>query len=124
MEKQYGRFPDWYWKYGLHDAKILSVAELELPPDWKSKNPRRNCLEICLDCKNALFETNIRKICLYNYKIRRFELNFKDLEEPWWIEDRLTRFPNTGYELEIIIETADGRQEQFIVEFEMAEIER
>ena len=53
LEEYYAQFPDWYWKYGLHDAIILSACELELEPDWKERHPKRNCLEILLDSKNS-----------------------------------------------------------------------
>lgn len=124
--KQHGehddRFPDWYWKIGLHDAVILSVSEIELVPDWKSKPLRRNCLEICLDCRGA--RESVRKICLYNYKIKTPEININELERPWWFHDKVTQLPNDRYVLEIIIETACGNKKQFEVEFEIPEVER
>ena len=45
-EECYSQIPDWYWKYGLHDAAILSVSELQLAPDHKEKPLKYNCLEI------------------------------------------------------------------------------
>lgn len=119
-----GQFPEWYWKYGLHDAVILSVSERELTPDWKSPIPRRNCLEICLDSSNAMCEQNIQKICLYNYKLKTPEIHIHELEKPWWIKDTLTQLPNNHYQLEIFIETARKKHKQFVVEFEFPEIER
>ena len=70
LEEYYAQFPDWYWKYGLHDAVILSVSELQLVPDYKVKKPKFNCLEIELDSKNALYERDNKTIRLYNYKIK------------------------------------------------------
>lgn len=75
LKEYYAQFPDWYWKYGLHDAIILSICELELAPDWKEELPKRNCLVIQLDSKNALFETNIKSISLYNYRITGMKMN-------------------------------------------------
>lgn len=124
LEEYYSRFPDWYWKYGLHDAVILSVSELELIPDWKSKHPRRNCLEFCLDSSNAIYEQNVYKIRFYNYKIKTSEVDINELEKPWWITDTLKQLPNNHYLLEINIETAQGDHKQFVVEFEYPEIER
>ena len=80
FEEYYAKFPDWYWKRGLHDAVIISVSELELVPDWKEKHPKRNCLEILLDSKNALFETNIIRISLYNYRIMDMKMNVADVQ--------------------------------------------
>ncbi len=124
LEEYYSQFPDWYWKFGLHDAKILSVIELQLPPDYKSQNLKYNCLEICLDAKNAMFEHDVKKISLFNYKILTPEIDINKMEKPWWIKDFLTQLPNNKYRLEIGIETARGKQKQFIVEFEKAETER
>ena len=70
LEEYYAQFPDWYWKYGLHDAVVLSVSELQLVPDYKEKKPKFNCLEIHLDSKNAIYERDIKTIRLYNYKIK------------------------------------------------------
>ena len=124
LEEYYSRFPDWYWKYGLHDAEILSVSELELTPDWKSERPRWNCLEICLDSSGAMYETDICKICLYNYKIKTPDTNINELEKPWWIGDTITRLQDDRYLLEITIETAHGEHKQFAVAFEIPEVER
>lgn len=30
---------DWYWDLGLHDAAVLLFDELELPYDYKKRNP-------------------------------------------------------------------------------------
>lgn len=124
LEEYDSSFPDWYWKRGLHDAVILSSAELELAPEWKSKHPRRNCLEICLDSSNAMYEQNIHKICLYNYEIKTPEIRINELENPWWIRDKIEQLPNKRYLLEIVIETARGNKKTFVVDFEIPEIER
>ena len=124
LQEYYSQFPDWYWAHGLHDAEILSVCELELSPDWKSETPRRNCLEICLDSSGALYERDIRKICLYNYKIKTPEINISALQKPWWMGDTITQLPDRRYLLEIKIETANGKHKQFAVEFEIPEVIR
>lgn len=126
FEEYCSQFPDWYWKYGLHDAEILSVSEIELTPDWKSKHPRRNCLKIHLDSSDAMSERNICMIRLYNYKIKTPELDLNNLEHTWWISDTLTQLPNNHFLLEICIETVRGKRKQFMfaVEFEIPEVER
>lgn len=123
LYEYYSRFPDWYWKYGLHDAQILSISELELPTDWKSEHPKRNCLEIILDSHNALYERDIKKICLYNYKLIVSD-DYKSWDKPWWIGDILTELPNGRYRLEIEIETSNGKRKTFTVEFELPEVIR
>ena len=124
LEEYYAQFPDWYWKYGLHDAVILSVCELQLTPDYKKKNPRYNCLEIKLDSKNALYEQNIKTIRLYNYKIKTPDIDINSIDKPWWISDTIKELKNKHYLLEVKIESARGSQKNFIVEFEIPEIER
>ena len=61
IEKTSSQLPEWYWTYGLHDAKILSFVQMELPTDWKSKKPWQNCLEIRLNPAGAM--TKIKKSC-------------------------------------------------------------
>ena len=124
LEEYYAQFPDWYWKYGLHDAAILSISELQLAPNYKEKTPKYNCLEIELDCKNALYEQNIKTIRLYNYKIKTPDIDINSIDKPWWISDTLKELENKRYLLEIEIESARGDRKNFIVEFGIPEIER
>ncbi len=124
LEEYYAQFPDWYWKFGLHDAVILSVSELQLIPNYKEKTPKYNCLEIKLDCKNALYERNIKTIRLYNYKIKTPDMDIKSIDKPWWIGDTIKKLDKKRYLLEVEIESARGKRENFGVEFEIPEIER
>jgi hypothetical protein len=124
LEEYYARFPDWYWKYGLHDAVILSVSELQLVPDYKVKKPKFNCLEIELDSKNALHERDIKTIRLYNYKIKTLDVDINSIDKPWWMGDTIKELNNKQYSLDIEIESARGSRKHFIVEFEIPEIER
>ena len=124
LEEYYAQFPDWYWKYGLHDAVILSVSELQLVPDYKEKKPKFNCLEIELDGKNALCEQNIKTIRLYNYKIKTPDVDINSIDKPWWISDTIKELDNNRYLLEIESESARGSRKHFIVEFEIPEIMR
>ncbi|MBR4077201.1 MAG: hypothetical protein IKK17_01200 [Oscillospiraceae bacterium] len=124
------QLPDWYWKRGLHDAKILSVCEMELVPDWKEKHPKRNCLEILLDGKNALFETNMKKISLYNYRITDMNMNgvkpiiLEVFRNVYWLGDSIDRLEDGKFLLEI--ECIDSRSNlmSLNVKFEIPEIER
>ena len=124
LEEYYAQFPDWYWKYGLHDAVILSVSELQLVPDYKEKKPKFNCLEIELDSKNALYERDIKTIRLYNYKIKTLDVDINSIDKPWWMGDTIKELNNKQYSLDIEIESARGSRKHFIVEFEIPEIER
>ena len=124
LEEYYARFPDWYWKYGLHDAVILSVSELQLVPNYKEKPLKYNCLEMELDCKNALYEQDVKTIRLYNYTIKTPDIDINSIDKPWWISDTIKELENNRYLLEIEIESARGKRKNFIVEFETPEIER
>ena len=58
-----------YWENGLHDADIIDFKEITFNYNVKDKNPIRNCLELIIDSSHALFNTRIKGIKLYNYKI-------------------------------------------------------
>ncbi len=124
LEEYYVQFPAWYWKYGLHDAEIISVSEVELIPDYHKKKPKRNCLEIYLDSRNALYERDIEKILLYNYKIKTPDFDVKTLEKTWWMGDSLEKQKNGHYLSEIEVETANGERIEFNVSYELAEVIR
>lgn len=124
IEEYYAQFPGWYWKSGLHDAQILSVSEKELVPDYKDKNPKWNCLEILLDSKNALYENDVKKICLYNYKIKTPDFDIKSLKKNRWTSDTLKQAENGRYLSEIETETSAQEQIKITVSYEFAEVER
>ena len=65
MKQTQNSLPEWYWKYGLHDANIISATKKE--SGW---NPTDNCLILKIDCDGALFEADIIEIRFYNYKIK------------------------------------------------------
>lgn len=129
-EEYYARFPDWYWKYGLHDAIILSVCELELTPDWKEMPPKRNCLEILLNSKNALCETNIKKISLYNYRITNLKINSTEpitleaFRDVYWLGDSIEQLEDGRYLLEIECTDSHSNLMYLTVNFEIPEVER
>ncbi len=130
LEEYYAQFPDWYWKYGLHDARILSVSELQLVPDYKEAKPKYNCIEIALNSKNALCETNIKKISLYNYHIVGMKMNstepitLDDFRDVFWLGDSIEQLDNDRYLLEIECTDLHSNLVYLNVEFEIPEIER
>ena len=124
LDEYYAQLPEWYWKYGLHDAVILSVSELQLAPDYKNKNPKYNCLEIELDSKDAIYERDIKALRFYNYKIKTADFDIKSIEKQWWMSDTIKETDNKRHLLEIEIASAKDKRKYFVVEFEIAEIER
>ncbi len=71
-----------------------------------------------------MFEQNIKTIRLYNYKIKTPDIDINNIDKPWWISDTIKELENKHYLLEIKIESARGNRKDFIVEFEIPEIER
>ena len=130
LEAYYAQFPDWYWKNGLHDAEILSVCELELAPDWKENYPKRNCLDILLNGKNALFETTIKRISLYNYRIVDMKMNATEpitleaFRDVYWLGDSIGQLEDGKYLLEIDCTDSHSNLLFLSVKFEIPEIER
>ncbi len=115
--------PAWYWSRGLHDAEIMEVSELTLPVDWKAGVRRWNCLSLRLDCRGALFETDIRHIHFHNYKILLGDLRLLCEPHTWWISDRLAT-DEKGYRLIITFESSHGDRSELHIRFEDVTVER
>ena len=120
------KLPEWYWHRGLHDAKIIRIEKLELPYDYKQRIPTRNCFVVHMDSEQAMFDTSVREIRLFNYKILTAELSSPDIEGTYWITDQLTE-ENGKYVLQVELRNS-GRNStyNFIlkIRFESAEIIR
>lgn len=114
----------------MHDATILSVCELELAPDWKEKHPKRNCLKILLDGKNALFQTNIKRISLYNHRITDMKINARKpitleaFRDVYWLGDSIEQSEDGKFLLEIECTDSHSNIMYLTVKFEIPEIER
>ena len=122
--ENFEKVPSWYWKNGLHDAKVLSICENSCEPDWKSSQPVYNTLEIQLDSSGALYETDIIKIRLLNYKWKSQPVNVADDPELWWEQDTLSCLSNGKFSLEIILQTPKKVRAQLQIEFAAAEVEK
>ena len=120
LEEYYSQFPEWYWTRGLHDAEIISFKQMSLSTDWKSKNPRYNCLEICFNSSGAM--TKLKRIEFYNYSLK-MEFDINTIEKPWWMGDNLTRLADGRFLLDITVEDAKGKKHFFSVSFEDIEVE-
>lgn len=123
LEEYYASLPEWYWKHGLHDAEILSVEELDLPFDWKVKNPPRNCFVMHLNSSGALYECTVKTISLYNYKIKTPEIDLNALDKLWWLRDEITESGGV-HTLKIIFEDSSGHEYRFVIAFENVVVER
>ena len=118
------KFLCWYWKQGLHDAKVLAIFEHQLEPDWKSPLPVYNAMEIQLDSSGALYETGITKIRLLNYKWISEPINVADYPELWWEQDTIACLPDGKLSLEIILQAPQKRRVVLEIDFVTAEVER
>ncbi len=123
MNQVQNSLPEWYWTRGLHDANIISVSELQLVPNYKEKNPKFNCFEIELDCNNAIYERNIKRIRLFNYKIKTNDFDKSLLNGGWWLTDEII---NKGdyYLLDVKFETAKCKTRHFEIAFKQAKVIR
>ena len=122
--------PEWYWKSGLHDAAITDVESFEFPFDYnkfvgeKSKY-NRNLFVLKIDAKGALFDSTVKEIRLFNYKIISDSINLDGRKKVWWLSDRLTE-ENGDYFLEIDLQDFDSFPQEFTfrIKFARAEVDR
>ena len=127
--------PDWYWDNGLHDASIIGVDTYEFPFDYdkytaKKNKYDRNVLSLRIDAKGALYDSRVKEIRFYNYKLLPESVDLMSLEpseknKVWWLADQLTE-QNEKYELDILLEICVPHQRQFHLKlrFDRVEVDR
>lgn len=123
-------FPDWYWQYGLHDACITHIEQYDFPADYniyygRKNSCYRNLFRLQIDASNALGDTDIKEIRLFNYEILSRDMKWQLHKKIWWLGDSLTE-SDDKYLLEIDLQDFDSWPEEFtlIVKFEFAEVDR
>ncbi len=121
-----GQDPEWYWKAGLHDAKVIRVDQLVHDHDYRLAVPHRNSLVIHLNASGALFDTKVTAIVLKNYKILRDDSalgGYPDcgIAGCYWMQDVLS-WENGKFKLEIILLGEDDFR--FDVQFDEATVYR
>ena len=126
---------DWYWESGLHDACIIGAETYEFPFDYDKytaeKNKYdRNMLSLRIDAKGAVYDSRVKEIRFYNYKLLPESTDLTSLEpseknKVWWLADQLTE-QNGKYELDILLEICVPHQKQFHLKlrFDRAEVDR
>ena len=122
--------PEWYWTKGLHDAGITEVESFEFPFDYnkfigqKSKYDR-NLLKLKIDSKGAIYDTSVKEIHFYNYKILTPDISLENRKIIWWLADRLIANDN-NFVLEIDIQDFNAYPEDFTfkIKFERIEVVR
>ena len=127
--------PEWYWESGLHDAAVIDVEMYEFPFDYnkyveKKNKSYRNMLLLKIDAKGALYDSHVKEIRFYNYKLLPESVDLASLEpseknKVWWLADQLTE-QNGKYELDILLEICAPHQKQFHLKlsFDSAEVDR
>ena len=109
--------PIWYWDRGLHDAMIIKISFHPLDYDFTKPKPIRNFILIELDSSNALFDTHIKTIKLYNAKI---VVGTVDVSGYWWVTDELISNQN-NYTLTVQIRNRKEKS-TIIITFDDAEV--
>ena len=122
--------PEWYWVNGLHDAGIVEVEAFDFPFDYNKfvgeKNSYdRNLLVLKINAQSALYDTSVREIHFYNYKVLTPDISLEGRKAIWWLTDRLTVNENY-YTIEIDLQDFDAYPEDFTfkIKFEKAEVKR
>ncbi len=114
--------PSWYWHRGIHDARILSVIQLEFSAYQTTPPAADNCLAIYLNSEKAVYETDVAKIALYNYELTD-DFDFRAHGQLWWLWDQLS-MENDRYRLDITVTAEDHSRKQVTVSFDWAEVTR
>lgn len=101
--------PEWYWRTGLHDARILRAAETGY---------RR--LKLTLDSSGALYDRSVRSITLLDCEILSAP---EVLDGLWWQSDKLESI-GEKFMLTAELTDSDGEHISFSVRFSDAVVER
>ena len=124
------KFPDWYWKDGLHDACIVGVDTYEFPFDrnintGEKNSYDRNLLTLHIDASGALCDGTVKEIRFYNYKILSDDVDLQKRKKAWWLYDSLSH-ANGHWVLEIHMEDCDSSPKHFTfkIKFDRAEVDR
>ena len=122
--------PDWYWVKGLHDACIVGVEMFEFPFDYNKfvKNQNRytrNLATLKINAEGALFDSAVKEIRFFNYKILTDHISLENRKNVWWMADRLVDHGDY-YTLEMDLQDFDSKPEDFTfkIKFERAEVDR
>ena len=112
-----------YWPAGLHDAEIVTVEEQTLTYDVRQKDPIRNCLVLRINACGAMFDTYVKEIRLYNYKILSGVPT--EIAGAWWLSDTFKE-ENGKCILTLSLQNSQTFPDKFtfIVRFETAEVIR
>lgn len=89
--------PDWYWRRGLHDARLLAIHS-DLSQDGHM------CVTLTLDSHNACFDTEITGVRLSLASAKLALPDMRHWRSAYWLSDTLQpmdAYPHPLYRLEI-----------------------
>ena len=122
--------PEWYWIHRLHDACIVCVESFEFPFDYdkfagQKHNNIRNLLSFKIDAEGAMFDTKVKEIRFFNYKVLSDNIFLAGRNKVWWLADRLID-NGDSFTLEIDLQDFDSFPEDFMlgIKFDRAEVVR
>ena len=97
-----------------------------MPYDYRQRPQTRNCFVFHLDSNQALFDTSVREIRLFKYKVLTSDFSDSNIEGTYWISDKLTE-ENGKYVLQIELQNCEKNSRYnflFKIRFESVEIQR
>lgn len=112
------------------NACSTGVEAFEFPFDYnrfigRKNNYDRNLLTLKINAKGAMFDSSVKEIRFFNYKILTEDISLENRNKVWWLADRLEKV-GEHYTLEIDLQDFDSDPENFIfkIRFDYAEVER
>ena len=85
-------YPEWYWKNGLHDARIIGKKTVMLSPTDSKRTGKWTYVELKIDAEGALMNSKVRALRFYNCKEITKGV---DIADWWWQSDSLSQKDET-----------------------------
>ena len=85
----------------------------------------RNLITLKINARGALYDSEVKEIRLFNYRILTEDISLENRDRVWWLADRLVDHGDC-YTLEIDLQDFDAYPEEFTfkIKFERAEVDR
>ena len=107
--------PAWYWKKGLHDAKILEASMQD------------DTLTLWIDSRGAMFDDTVEHITFLDARLKTPLPEPTKKQPVYWLSDELTKLPFAQWKLRVKTERLDEGKtlhETFVVIFQHAILTR
>ena len=126
--------PEWYWTRGLHDACIIGAESFEYPFGYdkyrdEKDQYNRNVFTLKINAEDAMFDSKVKEIRFFNYKILSNHIRLQNRKKVWWLADRLSEensYSYYNYMLEIDLQDFASSPTEFTfkIKFGWAEVDR